>query len=1244
MEPSSRTLTFTADPKAAGPPDLATLVEDLTHAELAAALRADQCLRWHRGDRLRVEDYADRFPEVHSDPDLLLDLVYNEILLREEHGEDVGPDEYTRRFPAFGEQLARRFALHRALQANPLLSWPDRPPDPPDNRGRTEQMSAPVLKVPDAAQAETLVPAGPPPDDGQPTPVFGFLQATLSSPSEMNGSSGGTQATLVPKKPLPVAPPHWPTVPGYELLGELGRGGMGVVYKARQINLNRIVALKMILAGAHAGSVELARFRLEAEAVAQLEHPHIVQVHEIGEQSGLPYFSLEFIAGGTLDRKMGGLPQSPDRAAEVVQTLAQTMYFAHRRGVVHRDLKPANVLLTEEGVPKISDFGLAKRLDSQVIHTQSGAIMGTPSYMSPEQAEGRIGDVGPATDIYALGAILYELLTGRPPFEAKTPIETLQQVLNQEPVPPSRLVPRLSRDLETITLKCLDKQPARRYASALELAEDLRRYRAHEPILARPVTRVERAIKWVRRRPAATALIAVSGLVVLSLLVLAVFVWHNSNLRTNLDHAQKQWAEQERIARKAEEDRKEVRRLAGLRAEGQELLAKGQEAFARGDFQDAQVQLAGTLGRIGSEPALVELKNRATGLLDQTRRQLDEQAARRTARQRYQQFQKKRDEALFSLTLFSAKDAAAAQAPVRAAREALALYGLDDEAAALRLDASLDARQKAAVTEGCYELLLVLADTAAQGKTTDDRRRGAGEALSLLDRAARLHPRGAADQVRRARYLALRGAKDDAGKGPAAAPADRVDHFLLGLDHYRREDLARAARDFHAALRLQPAEFWSQYFLAICYLRLENPAEARVHLTACVGARPEFVWGYLLRGFAHGELREFDAAEADFARVLQLHPDAFARYSAYVNRGGMRLRQGKQQEAVRDLRQAIELEPKHYQAYINLGQAYRRQKKFDEAVRQLGLAIERAPGLASLYRERGRIYLEKPDLEKALHDFEQAVRLELPESTFLAIDHAERGRVLHRQGRYAEAVAAYDAALKVRPDYAVVHRLRGEALLKLDDHQGAVAAFGHYLRLEKAAPAADVYRARGLARAKLGDYAGAMEDYTRALELEPDAAHMRTRRGWAYLLAAQKLALRDFDAAVKLNPENGDAYNGRGYARVLLGDYRAAVADADEALRRGPAGWEMSYNAACIYAQAVARATADAARPDHQKLAAGYTDRAVGLIRAALEQVPAARRAGLWRTVILTDAALEPVRGSPGFAKLGETYSRAEEK
>src|ERR1043165_9365739 len=279
----------------------------------------------------------------------------------------------------------------------------------------------------------------------------------------------------------------------YELLTEIARGGMGVVYRARQGALNRIVALKMILAGRLANPDDVQRFRTEAEAAAKLQHPNIVAVHDVGEQDGQHYFTMEYIDGLSLDQRLVTGPLAGKIAARYVRILARAVAYAHKQGILHRDLKPSNILIDADDEPHITDFGLAKRLGPEHSgKTRTGTILGTPSYMSPEQARGKTNDRGPGADVYSLGAILYELITGRPPFRAETPLDTVMQVIEHDPVPPRLLNPKIDHDLETICLKCLEKHPNLRYESAEKLGEDLQRYLDGDSINARSFNVLDR--------------------------------------------------------------------------------------------------------------------------------------------------------------------------------------------------------------------------------------------------------------------------------------------------------------------------------------------------------------------------------------------------------------------------------------------------------------------------------------------------------------------------------------------------------------------------------------------------------------------------------------------------------------------------------------------------------------------------------------------------------------------------------
>jgi WD40 repeat protein len=363
---------------------------------------------------------------------------------------------------------------------------------------------------------------------------------------------------------------------------------MGVVCKARQLGLNRLVALKMILHGGHAGPEEHARFRVEAEAAARLQHPNIVAVFEVGHSGASPFLAMEFVEGGSLAQRLAGKPLPAREAAWLVEVLARAVHHAHQRGIVHRDLKPANVLLAPVGqaaslsdaagqagslsyVPKITDFGLARRLDVESGQTVSGAVMGTPSYMAPEQASGRARQAGPLADLYALGAILYECLTGRPPFVGPSSYATLELVCTQEPVPPSRLQPGVPRDLETICLKCLEKLPGRRYGSAAELADELERFLQGAPIRARPVGPVERLLKWARRRPAVAGLSVFSLAVAVAAFALVTWQWR-----------QAVHAHDAEVRHRAEAERAEAKAKQAERAEAHQRLLVG-KAEARAE-------------------------------------------------------------------------------------------------------------------------------------------------------------------------------------------------------------------------------------------------------------------------------------------------------------------------------------------------------------------------------------------------------------------------------------------------------------------------------------------------------------------------------------------------------------------------------------------------------------------------------------------------------------------------------------
>jgi tetratricopeptide (TPR) repeat protein/tRNA A-37 threonylcarbamoyl transferase component Bud32 len=510
----------------------AVLVE-LVHVDLERRLKA--------GELVRVEAYLGYYPELADEARVVVDLLAAEYALRSRREPGLNADEYVRRFPRHREALRAR--LHAPVDS-------DAPAAPTALRSRQADTPLPGPAEADASMHDALTVTSPATPDAAPSP---------------------------PESP-PAAAAHWPTVADYEIVGELGRGAMGVVYKARQVKLQRLVALKTILAGAYAGDDQLRRFRTEAESVARLHHPNIVHIYEVGEwragegSLAMPFLSLELCEGGSLAAKLDGTPLPPHEAAHLVETLARAMQAAHEVNIVHRDLKPLNLLLAGDGTLKITDFGLAKKLDATTAQTASGDILGTPSYMAPEQASGNNREVGPAADIYALGAILYELLTGRPPFQAATRLDTVLLVVSEDPVPVRRLHSQVPRDLETVCLKCLNKDPRRRYATAHDLAEDLRRFQAGEAVLAHPLGTWGRLAKWARRRPAQAALIAVSCVAAISLI--GAGVWHtaameraNAELRLEKSNAEQAAAEARKNAEEARRNAANTQTFAAFLAE-----------------------------------------------------------------------------------------------------------------------------------------------------------------------------------------------------------------------------------------------------------------------------------------------------------------------------------------------------------------------------------------------------------------------------------------------------------------------------------------------------------------------------------------------------------------------------------------------------------------------------------------------------------------------------------------------------
>jgi serine/threonine protein kinase/tetratricopeptide (TPR) repeat protein len=1039
-----------------------------------------------------------------------------------------------------------------------------------------------------------------------------------------------------------------PEIPGYEILGKLGAGGMGVVYKARQRGLNRLVALKMIIGGTQARVDHLARFRIEAEAVARLRHPNILQIYDIGEADGLPFVSLELLEGGDLDDRLEGTPQPGRSGSELMVTLARAVHAAHEAGIIHRDLKPANVLFTEEGVPKITDFGLAKRLESDSGQTETGQIMGTPSYMAPEQARGHTRDVGPAADTYALGAILYQVLTGRPPFMGETPLETVRQVTDDEPVPPSRLVPRVPRDLETICLKCLQKEPKKRYESAQDLADDLDRYRSGNPIQPRRTPVWERGWKWSKRRPGQATTVAASLLFLIGLIAgfIVYLDWKNN----------------------------QVVQFQNL---GVNLLAQADRANDRDELEQAEFALSQFLKDIQHEPKLepiaAQVRERRKRVVDQIDllRERTAQAARDQAakerdlqdRSAFQTFLELREDAQLYAAVTGVLLSSDHLEKFRAsARQALAIYAQDSRAAVEAwglvkpLPTALSETEQRRVREGCYHLLLILSQAA------DDPATG----LRILDRAAPLRPEPtAAYHLRRAECLEragdLAGRDRETREAQQRAPATPLDYFLSGRELVSRGRYEEAIDLLRTALQQDLNQTSAHLLLAACYtnVRPRQLSAAMTSLDACIRSHPKLVGLYLLRALISSEQGSearskdaartaFERAEAAYGTALDLKPNGDVLYALRCNRGLLRLQSGRLDEAATDLNAAIRLKTNPYEAHTTLAQVFQRRGRLDlaEAAFTRGIACHPEPRvLAGLYRSRALLHANRNDLTPAqraaaLGDLERAIGQE-PDKARKASDQVWRARVFLRANECPEALAACDVALNLAPDDTEAHRVRVAALMELKRYDAVLASADAYLA--RGQPIAEILEIRGLAHQAQTNYTAAIADFNRALDLAPatgpaQRSRLLNRRGWAYQYAyAPRLALADFEESLRLEPNQSAAYGGRGLARIRLGEWRPAVIDAEAGIRQaqgasagsasedaGTAQVQALFNGARIYALAVEFAAREVSREGQRAvtLYRGYRTRALGLLDEALQREPDPAH----RAEILNDPALRPLR------------------
>jgi serine/threonine-protein kinase len=839
-----------------------------------------------------------------------------------------------------------------------------------------------------------------------------------------------------------------PQVPGYEVEAVLGYGGMGVVYRARHLRLNRTVALKMLLAGPYARPEELRRFRWEAEAVAGLRHPNIVQVHDSGDLDGRPYFVMEFIEGGSLARRLAGQVLPPRDVARLAATLAEAMHLAHSRNLVHRDLKPANVLLAggahtpiSQCQPKVTDFGLVRQLDADSGQTQVGVVMGTPSYMAPEQAEGRTHAAGPAADVYALGAILYECLTGRPPFVGATPLETLEQVRTREPAVPSSLNRHVPCDLETICLKCLRKQPEQRYSSARELADDLGRFVRGEPVAARPVGVAERALKWVRRRP--TAALLVAALLVLFGSAAGISLW----LRHQEENRQAAKAQRERHARGAIETalkRADDRRRGERWREGLLILSEASTHLAEANSPPLEQRLQHALSDFRFAADLEQV--RQSGPLEH-----------------HNQPQYKRQAAAFRVTF---------------ERGGIPI-GDDAKTAA-------DSIRASAIHD---QLVAALDDWALAAFIVNDR-----PLVNQLLRVARLadpEPRWRdrfrdTDNWGSPEHL-LELAEDAFNTSPPPSG-----HHLALLSLLLRRCGGRADQGTNLVLvgeacRRQPDNFWLNREMGLLLRNQARFLESIAYFRTAVALRPDSAGVHEGLGDALLAAGQVEAALAAYRRAVELSADSLSTRGALV---GALADTGHWVEAADEVRRALDANPSDYEAPDRLGWALWLQGRGEEAIVLCRKAVKSDP---STHRAWFRLAVVSSRTNR--HDEAVTALRKLTHMNPKHVGHQMLAAELAVMGRLEEAIAELQTATTLLPDQPKNYADLGALLRAQKRPEEAATAFQKATTLSPRGQAGHAGWS-GLAAARLdqGRFADARAATIRLLDLPATEAERRAQR------------------------------------------------------------------------------------------------------------------------------------------------------
>lgn len=999
----------------------------------------------------------------------------------------------------------------------------------------------------------------------------------------------------------------------YRLLEELGRGGMGVVWKAWDPRLKRVVALKQVLAGDSADSAAVERFIREAQLAAKLRHPNIVGVHDVGEQDGAPYFTTDYIEAKPLDQVMKK-PVAVRQAVEWVRAAAEALAYAHEQGVVHRDVKPSNFLIDKHGTLFVMDFGLAAEVDlrkeggaRRARLTMAGQMLGTPQYMSPEQAKGETDTLGPATDQFSLGVVLYELITGKPPFGGNSIWDLLRAIGEEEPAPPSRLNRRLHKDLETVCLKAMEKKAEKRYPGVREFAADLGRYLAGEPIEARPLTGAGRLARKLRRHraiviPSAAAVflgLALGGWAVAGSMKKARDIENalgeaksveaavaDGTLERDLMAARDAWNSVlalDRGSRTAKAGIARVeKRLDELKALRDKALQASKQEAAVAEGNRKSQEEAGELlelGRQGIDAAVLYLYDRNANYEELVKKVEEGQKRIEQAIAKSPQF------ALAHHLLGRCWDLRGwddrAEASWRKAIELRPEFGPPHfelgrllMVRSFQLSLGTEQEERDANRPEAHRLAkeaVAEIDAARKGTGMDDPlQRAVMEVLTAYTagdhRAARARAREGM-----ATFEGKRGVEDlhwlegiaaqgagEASDGYDRAVALRPTHALALFCRANlcnsRGDLDGALRDNTAALRFQPRWAMAYYNRGAVLKDMKDFKGALKDYDRAVELRPDWAAAWGSRATVRQALRDFDGAIEDCNAALRINPRLAA---ALHNRGYARHCKGDTEEALKDYDAAIGINPRQPRTFVYRGALRRKKKDFAGASADAAAALALDPRFSEAILLRGLIRDDQGDVDGALAEYEAALRIEPP----LAEAYYSRGSIRQEKGDLDGAMADYEAALKIDPRHVRALNNRGAIRYARGEVDAAIADFNAALEADPRDSAA--LNNRGAARKSVGDFDGAIADFDRAIQADPAYADAYANRGTAKRAKGDlDGSFADANAALKLDPKHAGAYFNRSLIHRQRGDNDAAITDCTEALKINPNYFEALTNRA----------------------------------------------------------------------------------